>query len=615
MADAPRKDGSAAEVGEPSLQLSFSLQPGYVEIRSPPALHDQLASLASRFVTSSRTGPVTHRFELDDLLLNIRELLAWPAEHRESVMWDPELLSLVESVSRDAAFVETVLTDGDIALAGVPDLGGEWVAPLTHFQMRDIRRILALSHGANFSVPGAGKTRVALAVFQARRRLGEVQRALVVAPKSAFEAWREENLLSFEHPLRMETFYGTAAPEVDILLVNYERLPDAREQLLEWVRRRPTLVVLDEAHRMKLGPAGAWGSTCFALAPYSRRRLILTGTPAPNGARDLENLFGFVWPGDGRSRVRRALQSNDLRQASIELRPLFARTTKNELGLPPVERVVRRVTLPPLHRELYQALLGQFSRRARSEDDFEALGRIVLYLLMAATSPALLSTGSSRHEPLAYRVPPIEIPAGSSLESLLHDLPSYEVSPKYAEVAAIVADNAERGLKTLVWSTFVRNLTTLEGLLRKYHPAVVHGGTDDRAEQIRRFREDPTCSVLLSNPATLGEGISLHQVCHDAVYVDRDFAAGRFLQSLDRIHRLGLAPSVVTRVTVLVTAETIDEVVEERLARKLTFMGRVLDDPAVLELADLDEEVTATAGMDVSDVAKLREHLRVHPAA
>lgn len=108
-----------------------------------------------------------------------------------------------------------------------------------------------------------------------------------------------------------------------------------------------------------------------------------------------------------------------------------------------------------------------------------------------------------------------------------------------------------------------------------------HGpwSTADREEQIQRFRNDPDCMVLLSNPATLGEGISLHQVCHDAIYVDRDFMAGRFLQSLDRIHRLGLAPETETRVTVLAATGTVDEVVARRMEEKLEFMGGILDDP------------------------------------
>ncbi|PRY29035.1 helicase-related protein [Pseudosporangium ferrugineum] len=194
----------------------------------------------------------------------------------------------------------------------------------------------------------------------------------------------------------------------------------------------------------------------------------------------------------------------------------------------------------------------------------------------------------------------------------MRDLPSYEMSPKYQETLAIVAANASRGRKTLVWSTFVRSLNTLREVLREFGPAVVHGGTEDRDTEIKRFRADPSCAVLLSNPATLGEGISLHHECHDAVYVDRDFAAGRFLQSLDRIHRLGLAPDAQTRITILATQGTIDEVVEQRLSDKLTFMGRILDDPAVQRLADLEEEPPVGAGLDNRDLQALMGHLRAN---
>jgi SNF2 family DNA or RNA helicase len=143
---------------------------------------------------------------------------------------------------------------------------------------------------------------------------------------------------------------------------------------------------------------------------------------------------------------------------------------------------------------------------------------------------------------------------------------------------------------------------------------MVHGGTPDREEQIQRFRTDDSCKVLLSNPATLGEGISLHHECHDAVYVDRDFAAGRFLQSLDRIHRLGLEPDVMTRITVLASAGTIDEVVAARLAVKLNFMGGILDDPAVQRLADLDEEPAVGGGLDPGDLQALMGHLHAAPS-
>jgi SNF2 family DNA or RNA helicase len=155
----------------------------------------------------------------------------------------------------------------------------------------------------------------------------------------------------------------------------------------------------------------------------------------------------------------------------------------------------------------------------------------------------------------------------------------------------------------------VRTLTTLERLLIDFKPALIHGGTPDRESQLKRFRSDPNCWVLLSNPATLGEGISLHQVCRDAVYIDRDFAAGRFMQSLDRIHRLGLPPDAEVRVTLLLSERTIDEVVEARLAAKLEFMGRILDDPDVLKLGDLNEEPSESAGLETEDLKLLLGHL------
>jgi SNF2 family DNA or RNA helicase len=570
-----------------------------------------LQALRGRYVSGVSISNRAFYLDIDDLLVNLRELTAWPADDLD-FRWQPELKRMVEANAADAVELESQLElEPDSPDHQLAQMGPSWKGQLTDFQRRDLAKLLSLSHAANFSVPGAGKTRVALATFEASRTARQVDRMLVVCPKAAFESWQTEAGICFaESPLRLAVMDSATVPIADVVLTNYERLPDAVPALLRWLQSRPAMMVLDEAHRMKLGPAGAWGAACLALGPYALRRLILTGTPAPNGYRDLENLFAFVWPGQGRVTVSNALAEGDLRKASRKLRPLFSRTTKKELQLRDPERSVRRVDLPPLHRELYMALLGQYSGGwGRGQSDIEALGKIVLYLLMAATTPALLATGASRHEPLPYRLPPLLPPPGSSLAELMRDLPHYELSPKYREVLAIVGANAALGRKTLVWSTFVRSLKSLELLLSRFHPAIVHGNTEDRAEQLARFRGDPACMVLLSNPATLGEGVSLHHVCHDAVYVDRDFAAGRFMQSLDRIHRLGLPPDVDTRITVLVANQTIDELVEQRLAAKLTFMGSILDDSAVLQLADLDEQPSATAGMDGGDLQALITYL------
>ncbi|MGW5927786.1 DEAD/DEAH box helicase [Streptomyces anulatus] len=600
---------------EPSLRIAFDVTRTRAVLRAQEGRQPDLAQLAARFPGGGQRGPLSAEIELEAFLVGLGELGTWPSP--EDVEWDDELAQLVGGVLDDADAAQQQLEgagDGShqtITHEEIPALlGAEWAAPLTDFQQRDIARLLSLRHGANFSVPGAGKTRVGLAVFAAMRERGEALRLLVVSPKSAYESWEFENSACFKEPLRFGVMGSSPDAAAEIMVINYERLDRSLAALASWLRAAPSMVILDEAHRMKLGTRGIYGSACMALGPLSKRRLILTGTPAPNGARDLENLLSFVWPGHGRRVVTGAVAGGDLAYASQVLRPLFTRTTKSELGLPPFDPKIRYVDMPSLHQEIYDALVGRYSARAEAaRDDFDALGKAMLRLLMAATSPALLAEGTSRYEPLTYQVPPLDVPHGDSLYTLMRDLPSYELSPKYQEALSIVAANAEQGRKTLVWTTFVRSLSTMERMFAGYEPAVVYGGTPDRAEEIRRFREDPDCSVLLSNPATLGEGISLHHVCHDAVYVDRDFMAGRFLQSLDRIHRLGLAPGTETNVTVLASRGTVDEVVALRLEQKLEFMGRILDDPSVQQLADLQEEAPVAGGMDMADVRALLRHV------
>ncbi|MEU7138211.1 DEAD/DEAH box helicase [Nocardia sp. NPDC046473] len=595
--------------------MGFDVTRTRVELRSLPAFQADFARLTARITTSGHRGLLSAEVDLDDFLVNLSELSTWS---HPGVDWDTDLMALINGVLDDSETVERSL-DGGLAQSAIdavqPDdvaglLGTEWTANLTAFQQRDIARLLSLRHGANFSVPGAGKTRVALAIYAAMRERGEAQRLLVVGPKSAYESWEFESSACFKDALRIAVTGHSDDPLAELRIVNYERLDRSLSGLAAWLRAGPSMVVLDEAHRMKLGASGTYGASCLALGPLAARRLILTGTPAPNGAKDLENLLSFVWPGHGKRVVTEAVGGGDLAYASSVLRPLFTRTTKDELGLPPFEPKVRYLDMPTVHAEVYEALKGNFSARAEgSRGSIEALGRAMLRLLMAAISPALLLEGASQYEPLEYQLPPLDPHPGDSLFELLQKLPRLEFSPKYQETLKIVADNTAAGRKTLVWTTFVRSLTTLEKLLEGYNPALVYGGTVDRDDQLRRFRQDPDCHVLISNPATLGEGISLHQVCHDAVYVDRDFMAGRFLQSLDRIHRLGLAPGTETRVTILVTRGTVDEVVKLRLDEKLEFMGRILDDPGVQQLADLQEEPAAGVGMDAADVRALLRHL------
>ena len=515
--------------------------------------------------------------------------------------------------------LEAVAPLGECAVADALE-GSRFIRDLRGFQVRDLGKLLSLAGGANFSVPGAGKTSVAYATYERERHAGRVERLLVVSPMSAFESWEDEARACFDPVPAVTRFTGAIEASTEVLLVNHQRLEGGYKALAEWVASRKTHMILDEAHRVKRGWTGEWGRNCLNLANLAARRDILTGTPAPQSVFDLDALFDFVWPGGARRLIPRdARDEAAVRAVSERIAPLFVRTTKTELELPdPTIRTESR-SLSPLHAEIYAAIVGRYSTlfhvSRRAGFDLRKFGRVVMYLLEAATNPSLLVAGSHPHDPILFRHPPLDVPEDTELDDLLRAYPDYETPWKFQFLKSAIEENVKHGRKTLVWSNFVRNLETLRHHeLQEYQPAMVHGGVQDRDDQLNRFRSDAECHLLLANPAALAEGISLHHACHDAIYLERTFNAGHYLQSVDRIHRLGLAPDTATRVTILSSGETIDEVVEARLREKTQRLGQLLQDPglSVMSLPAVPEEGLAgesDLGIDDRDFAEVAQHL------
>lgn len=568
------------------------------------------------------------------------ERLGWLAlacrSHGVSLEWDEGSERLVGQHRQERRLLSGVLARTHppeaVDLEGaLEDTRWSGCRQLRDFQLRDLTRLLSLPHGANFSVPGAGKTAVTLALYEIERARGRVDQLLVVAPLSAFEAWQEEVDACLEAPPpRIHRFDGRPIPvDAEIVLVNYQRLLISFDELAHWTVRGETQLCLDEAHRIKRGRSGEWGSAALDVGFLARRRDVLSGTPAPQSPRDLAVLLDFLWWGRGHEVLPAAALVNRplpevTRQVAQAIQPLYVRTTKRDLDLPAITFLAQPVPLERLHLQLYSALRSQYVGRvpmARHERaEWSRMGEVVMYLLEAATNPGLLAAGSSRFDPLEFRHPPLAVPADSTLAELIGAYGAYETPRKFVELARILDVNQREGRKTLVWSNFVRNLQLLQRSLSALSPALVHGGVPSevtqpdapctREDELRRFREDPDCWVLLANPAAMAEGLSLHTVCHDAVYLERTFNAGQYLQSLDRIHRLGL--TVETRVTFLLSTGTIDEVVERRVHEKASALALMLDDPDMLTMALPDEDDVGEPldPTDAADVAALFAHLR-----
>ncbi|WP_286851818.1 SNF2-related protein, partial [Hydrogenophaga sp. 70-12] len=272
---------------------------------------------------------------------------------------------------------------------------------LTEKQARNVSRIAALPAGATFSVPGAGKTTEALATFF--YRANDDERLLVIAPKNAFAAWDEQIKDCMPHlqtqftRLRggKERIAKLLGDDPRWLLITYQQLARVSDLVAAHVAQRKTHVFLDESHRIKSGVGRQTARAALGLAHLPVGKLIMSGTPMPQDAEDLIPQFAFLYP---------EIPSN--RDTVIELiKPVYVRTNKTELGLPPVDRVMVPLPMAPMQSELYKLMKFEVSREAatalntRSKQAFRSLGRSVARLLQFVSNPALLSSEISFAHP------------------------------------------------------------------------------------------------------------------------------------------------------------------------------------------------------------------------
>lgn len=541
----------------------------------------------------------------------------------------PAVTSLLERHDRERTHVDDAMAGLIEPVDFAPTLAASrFIRDLRTFQERDLAHLLALRHGANFSVPGAGKTTVAYALYETLHEQGLVEQLLVVAPISAFDAWNTEAEICLEPTPIIQRLDRRPAARSEVVLVNYQRLSGRRfEHIAEWVQRRPTHLILDEAHRMKRGRRGEWGAACLDLAHLAARRDVLTGTPAPQSPADFVALLDFLWPEQSRRIVPQGALGrtpNDaaMQQMSTRLRPLFARTRKDELGLRRPRLRVEFACMKPVQEEIYAALRTRMARAARGggrdQNALARMGTVTMYLLQAASNPGLLAPALGAGGPSTTQWPSLAIPASSNIADLIRNYGTHETPAKFDKLATMIAANAHKQRKTLVWSNFVGNLEELKRVLSTHQPAVIHGGVPSghapagrptREQELDRFRYDDACMVLLANPAAMSEGVSLHHACQDAIYVDRTFNAGQYLQSLDRIHRLGLAETATTHMTFLACPTTIDENIDRRVRLKAERLGTLLNDADLVTMALPDDEEGYGEWIDVEDLDELFAHL------
>lgn len=471
-------------------------------------------------------------------------------------------------------------------------------------QARNVGRIAALPAAATFSVPGAGKTTEALAYFFFKA--ADDERLLVIAPKNAFAAWDEQ--IADCMPLVKTGFLrlrdgrdkiGKALEDDPrFMLITYQQLARVSDLIAAHCARFKVHVFLDESHRIKSGSGKQTARAALNLAHLPVGKLIMSGTPMPQSIEDLIPQFTFLYP-------EIPVTKDDV----VELiRPVYVRTNKKELGLPPVTRQLAKLPMAPMQAELYKLMKSEVAREAASalsipsKQAFRSLGRSVARLLQFVSNPSLLSSEIGFAHP--------EVLAAVLAEG---------DGPKMKYVLKRARSLVREGHKVLIWSSFVRNVEYIAERLTDLGAVFIHGGVDagdedddeTREGKIKLFHDDPTVCVMVANPAAASEGVSLHRICHHALYLDRTFNAAHYLQSEDRIHRFGLSADQSTTVEIVECIDSVDETVRERLNYKIGQMAEALEDsslkpdPIPIDPNDIEDAEEYSTGLAREDIDAL----------
>lgn len=511
---------------------------------------------------------------------------------------------------------------------------------------------LAFSQNAcNFSVPGAGKTSVVYGAYAYLHNLSDddvkkIDKLLIIGPLSSFAPWENEYEECFGIKAKSKRLSGISLEAkkqylydidpAEITLLAYQSVAPIVDELKHFLRKYRVMVVLDEAHKIKnTSENSVYAQAVMSLAQDSSARVVLTGTPAPNGYEDLYNLFKFIWPtkkviryqiGQLKDMSRR---ESDYRVDGLisQISPYFIRVKKSDLKIP--EATIHPPIIVPMgdkQRKIYDFIERKYINDITNTDDKLFKSSVtkarIIRLMQAATNPLLL------RQPLSdfAKSEGINISEVEEDDSILQTVLKYshhEIPAKFKKAKELVDQIVSSGGKVVIWACYIKTIEyfsqflSSEGIYNKILYGDTPVATDDidpeteeysltREAIIKEFNNlHSGLNVLIANPFAVAESISLHKACHNAIYLERSFNAAHFIQSKDRIHRYGLPNGTQTNYYYLVSQDSIDETINERLDIKEQRLIEIMENMPI----PLFSNVSDTGG-DEDVKAVLRDYAR-----
>lgn len=613
------------------MQVFIKMQPNF-RITITGGLLDQITNASffkiniKRFVNYVAEDAIVFREDLSYLVF--KRIIS--TFEKQSVCAEFELFvcpEVTEYISKREMFLETrsklgmEIKNQDAKLADrfkqfCTIVNANMMRQLREKQMWDSFFMVTMKKSSNFSVPGSGKTSAVYGMYTFLKAQGLAKRIVVICPKNAFGPWIDEYSACFgsDNDLNLFNIHSSdyhgayqkknalkyECGSANLLLFNYECIKSFEREISNLIDEN-TILVFDEVHKVKR-INGEYANAAISIAKAASYAVAMTGTPIPNSYQDIYNLLHILYGEDYDDFFSfqiaglRNPTTVEIDRVNRKLQPFFCRTTKNQLNVPPANSdSLIPVGADNEEVEIFKVLLNKHKKNKLL---------LMLRILQLESAPELLLSAidlADYQYILEDDRPVEEIDYADYSHELLERIQRCKTSTKTQQCVNLVRGLTLQNKPVVVWCIFVKSIKNLASLFRKEGIRVKCVYGDILLEERQQILEDfknRAFDVLITNPNTLAEAISLHTVCHDAVYFEYSFNLVHLLQSKDRIHRLGLQEKQYTQFYFLQTMYSIpdgyysmDEQIYNRLQDKEKTMLAAIDVDILEQVPTTEEEL------------------------
>ena len=442
---------------------------------------------------------------------------------------------------------------------------------------------------ALFMEMGTGKTKVAIDNLAMLYDKGNVNGALIIAPKGVYKTWYSQEFpihmpahiryklvlwqaaINQKQKKRLDTLFETGV-NLHILIMNVEAFSTTKgvEFARKFLSCHETFMVVDESTTIK-NPEAKRTKNIINLATHAKYRRILTGSPVTKSPLDLYKQCEFLDPYllhhssyytfrsryatlrtahfNGRS-VQLVVGYKNLAELSEKLKPFSYRVLKDEcLDLPPKTYMKRIITLTPEQQKVYR----QMKQMALAEMN----GKVITTMNALTQLMRLHQITCGHFKADDDSIQPIKNNRLSQLLEVLEELEG----------------------KAVIWAHYQFDVKTIvKAIQEKYGEKSVvtyYGLTPNEIRQtnLERFQTKDETRFLVGTPQTGGYGITL-TAASTMIYCSNGYDLEKRTQSEARIDRIG-QKFPMTYIDIL-AEDTVDERIVKALRKKINIATQVM---------------------------------------